>query len=187
MLCYPSSQACAQLFYANSQGAQIKISNSKNNAGHAASTNALLCEGKFINEDGNLRALKELRFDLPLSLTNKNALLVDPVSVNAAELKNDINFELTHSMVLPQLNIVHTIGYLYIQGARMRVEFQFNFVENNAETITLTARKMIRLSDFKREFISVFADDNAQDIIQMDLKLVIKNHNENMYLAAVVK
>lgn len=180
-----AQRASAQLFYANAAGSQIKISGSKNNANSAPSTNYFSCEGKFTTLGGTLQSISTLKFDLPLESRNKEHLLVNTALVNASPGANDIKFELTHSMVLPELNVVHAIGFLDIQGARMRVDFQLNFIENNSETITLTGRKSIRLSDYKKEFVSVFADEKAHDAIQIDLKLVVKNHQDKAaFLAA---
>lgn len=180
---FGSQRAAAQLFYASNEGSQVKISNSKNNALSAPSTNYFTCEGKFSNSVNGLEQLQSLKFSLPLSLKHKEQLLVNLQSLNAEEAKNDVNFELTHSMVLGELNVIHAIGFLDIQGARMRVDFQFHFIENNSETITLSGTKAIRLSDFKKEDISIFAGEKEQDFINFDLKLVVKNHNQ--YLASV--
>lgn len=149
----------AQLFFANLEGSQIKISSSKNNLAFAPITSQFTCEGNFTMVKGELAYLNALKFNLP----------------NTAQPKNDIQFELTHSMVLPELNVIHAIGYLAIQGVRTRVDFHLEYLENNSETITVMGKRSIKLSDYKKGYISVFADEKAQDIIQLDLKLVLKN------------
>ncbi|RZK38393.1 MAG: hypothetical protein EOO90_22435 [Pedobacter sp.] len=176
----------AQFFFSNFEGSQIKISNSKNNAQFAPLTGSLTCEGDFTMVNGSLDKLSSLNFNLPVDIQSKQAL-IEPTKLNTAAPKNDIGFELTHSMVLPKLGKIHAIGYLTIQGVRTRIDLHLDYVENNNETITVMGKRAIKLSDYKKDFISVFANAKAQDIIQLDLKLVIKNTLKNQYLAGVVR
>ncbi len=208
--------ASAQLFFANFGGSQVKISNIKNNGQFAPITNQLSCEGKFMMINGELQYLNALKFNLSINLKNKDLALISNDSSNTLQPNNEINFELTHSMVLPELNMIHAIGYLAIQGVKTRVYFHLNYMENDNETITIMGKRAIKLSDYKKEPISIFADEtimslhsqNAmnklmiassplknklysnekeQDIIQLDLKLVIKNSAKTEYIAVLVK
>ena len=60
-------------------------------------------------------------------------------------------------------------------------------MENNNETITVMGKRLIKLSDYKKDPISIFADTKALDIIQIDIKLVIKNPVKVEYIAALSK
>ncbi len=177
----------AQLFFSNFEGSQIKISSSSNNGQFAPITNQFSCEGKFTMINGELDNLSDLKFNLPISAKNKNQGLISSTVLNTNQPKNDINFELTHSMVLPELHIIHTVGYLDIQGVKTRIDLFLDYMENNSETITVMGSRSIRLSDYKKDFISVFASKKDQDIIQLDLKLVIKNAAKAEYIAAIAK
>lgn len=177
----------AQLFFANLEGSQVKISGSKNNMQFAPVTNHFACEGKFTMINGELQNLNALKFNLSLNLNNKHQVLINTVVLNTDQPNNNINFELTHSMVLPELNLIHVIGHLDIQGVKTRVDFRLDYIENNNETITVMGKRLIKLSDYKKNPISIFADTKTQDIIQLDLKLVIKNPAKVEYIAAVSK
>ncbi|MEJ5995752.1 hypothetical protein WG904_15075 [Pedobacter sp. Du54] len=183
MLITNLQKACAQLFFSNLEGSQVKISSSSNNGQFAPITTQFTCEGKFNMINGELDHLNDLKFNLPLNGKNDQGLIHTAI-LNTSQPKNDINFELTHAMVLPELNMIHAIGYLNIQGVRTRVNFQLNYIENNSETITIMGKRAIKLSDYKKNPISVFADKKTQDIIQLDLKLVIKNPGRVRYIAA---
>lgn len=175
----------AQLFFANLEGSQVKISGSKNNMQVAPITNHFSCEGKFTMINGELQYLSALKFNLPINSNGKDHSLVHTIVLNTTQPKNDISFELTHSMVLPELNLIHAIGYLDIQGVKTRVDFRLDYMENNNETITVMGKRLIKLSDYKKDPISIFADTKAQDIIQIDIKLVIKNPVKVEYIAAL--
>ena len=175
----------AQLFFSNVEGSQVKISSSNNNAQFASITKQFTCEGKFNMINGELDYLNDLKFNLPLNAKAKDQGLVSSRVLNTTEPKNDINFELTHSMVLPELHMIHAIGYLDIQGVKTRVDFHLDYIESNSETITIMGKRSIKLSDYKKNPISVFANAKAQDIIQLDLKLVIKNPAKVEYIAAI--
>ncbi len=177
----------AQLYFSNFEGSQIKISGTKNNAQLSPITSSFLCEGKFTMVNGELQDLTSLSFTLPLNLKNKEQALISPAVLATVKPKNDINFQLTHAMVLPELNIIHTVGYLAIQGVKTRVDFHLDYIENNTETITVMGKKAIKLSDYKKDPISVFADAKTQDIIQLDIKLVIKNPVKVDYIATLAK
>lgn len=177
----------AQLFFANYEGSQVKISGAKSNVQTASLTAQFSCEGKFSMVNGELQNLNALNFNLPLNGTSKDQSLISTTVLATAQPKNDINFSLTHSMVLPELNMIHAIGYLDIQGVKTRVDFHLDYIENNAETITIMGKKAIKLSDYKKDAISIFADAKTQDIIQLDIKLVLKNTPKVEYLAALVK
>ncbi|MES2652021.1 MAG: hypothetical protein V4663_09780 [Bacteroidota bacterium] len=177
----------AQLYFANAEGSQIKISGTKNNVQIAPVTNYFSSEGKFTMIGGELHYLNSLNFNLPLRVENKSLTLINTALLATTEPKNDINFQLTHSMVLPELSMIHAIGYLTIQGVKTRVDFHLDYIENSAETITVMGKKAIKLSDYKKDPISIFADAKTQDIIQLDLKLVIKNPVKVDYIAALAK
>lgn len=177
----------AQLFFANIEGSQVKISGSKNNMQFAPITNRFSCEGKFTMINGELQFLNALKFNLSLNSKSKDQGLVNTMVLNTAQPQNDISFELTHSMVLPELNLIHAIGYLNIQGVKTRVDFRLDYIENNNETITVMGKRLIKLSDYKKNPISIFEDAKKQDIIQLDLKLVIKNPAKIEYIAALAK
>lgn len=174
----------AQLYFANFEGSQIKISGTKSNAQIAPITTNFVCEGKFTSENGELQNLNSLNFTLPLI---KNKALINPAQLATTSNQTDINFQLTHSMVLPELGMIHAIGFLNIQGVKTRIALHLDYIENNAETITVMGKKAIQLSDYKKDPISVFADAKTQDIIQLDIKLVIKNPVKTDYIAALVK
>jgi len=180
-------KASAQLFFANLEGSQVKISGSKNNVQFAPITKRFSCEGKFTMINGELEYLDALKFNLPINLKNKEEVVINAAVLNTAQPKNDINFELTHSMVLPELNMIHAIGYLAIQGVKTRVDFHLDYIENNNETITVMGKRLIKLSDYKKYPISIFANEQAQDIIQLDLKLVIKSPVKAEYIVALTK
>lgn len=177
----------AQLFFSNFEGSQIKISSSSNNAQFAPITNHFSCEGKFTMINGELDNLSNLKFNLPINAKNKNQALINTTVLNTNQPKNEINFELTHAMVLPELHIIHSVGYLDIQGVKSRIDLFLDYMENNSETITVMGSRSIKLSDYKKDFISVFADKKAQDVIQLDLKLVLKNTAKAEYIAALTK
>ena len=175
----------AQLYFANFEGSQIKISGTKNNAPIAPSTANFVCEGKFTMANGELQYLNALNFTLPLN--KKNKALINPTELAIANPPSEINFQLTHAMVLPELSMIHAIGYLNIQGVKTRVDFHLDYIENSMETITVMGKKSIKLSDYKKDPISIFANAKTQDIIQLDLKLVIKNPAKAEYIATLAK
>lgn len=177
----------AQLFFANNEGSQVKISGTKNTTQLAPVTNYFSCEGKFTMVNGELQYLNALNFNLPLQAKQKDISLINTTVLATTQPKNDINFELTHSMVLPDLNVIHAIGYLDIQGVKTRVALHLDYIENNAETITVMGKRAVKLSDYKKDPISIFADAKTQDIIQLDIKLVIKNQAKADYIAALAK
>lgn len=181
-----SMRSKAQLFFSDFAGSQVKISSSSNNANFAPSTNHFSVEGKFSMVNGELDYLNNLKFNLPLN-NNSKGQLISANDINTKQPKNEINFELTHSMVLPELHIIHAIGFLDIQGVRTRVDFHLDYMENSNETITIMGSRAIKLSDYKKGWISVFADAKAQDIIKIDLKLVIKNPLKPNFIAALGK
>ncbi|RZL46040.1 MAG: hypothetical protein EOP00_16250 [Pedobacter sp.] len=180
-------KASAQLYFSNIEGSQVKISSSSNNAQFAPITRQFTCEGKFNMINGELVYLNDLKFNLPINAKAKDEGLISATVLNSIQPKNDINFELTHSMVLPELNMIHAIGYLDIQGVKTRVNFNLDYIANTNETITIIGRRSIKLSDYKKNHISVFADKKTQDIIQIDLKLVIKNPAKVEYIASLAK
>ena len=173
----------AQLFYANLEGSQVRISGTKSNVQLAPITTNFSCEGKFTMVNGALQNLSGLSFNLPLNEMDKEQSLINADLLPTAQPKNDINFSLTHSMVLPELNMIHAIGYLAIQGVKTRVDFHLDYIENNGEMITVMGKKAIKLSDYKKDPISIFADKKTQNIIQLDIKLVIKNPSKIAYIA----
>lgn len=177
----------AQLYFSNFEGSQIKISGTKNNAQIVPITAHFLSDGKFTMVNGELQDLTSLNFTLPLHLRNKDQALISPAVLATTQPKNAIHFQLTHAMVLPKLNRIHAIGYLNIQGVESRVDFHLDYIENNVETITVMGKKAIKLSDYKKDPISVFADTKTQDIIQLDIKLVIKNPVKVDYIATLAK
>lgn len=181
------NKASAQMYFANFEGSQVKISGTKNNVQFTPVTSDFSCEGKFTMINGELEYLDDLMFNLPLNQQSKEQTLINPTLLATVTPKSDINFQLTHSMVLPLLNMIHAIGYLDIQGVKTRIDFHLDYIENNAETITIMAKKSIKLSDYKKDPISIFADAKTQDIIQLDLKLVIKNHAKAEFIAAAEK
>jgi len=174
----------AQLFFSNDEGSQIKISSSRNQVNFTPITKQFSCEGKFSMINGELNYLNNLKFNLPLNTKSNDEGLVSNTALNTIQPKNDINFELTHSMILPELHMIHAIGYLDIQGVKTRVDFHLNYMENNNETITVMGKRLIKLSDYKKNPVSIFANAKTQDIIQLDLKLVIKNPSKAEYIAS---
>lgn len=180
-----SQKLAAQLFFSNFEGSQVKISSSNTNVKLVPITSQFSCEGKFTMLNGELSYLSDLKFNLPLAV--KDHEFTNTAVLNTAQPKNDINFELTHSMVLPELNMIHAIGYLVVQGVKTRVDFHLDYIENNNQMITIMGRRSIKLSDYKKNSISVFSDAKTQDIIQLDLKLVIKNPTKVEYIAALAK
>ncbi len=180
-----SQKLAAQLFFSNFEGSQVKISSSNTNVKLVPITSQFSCEGKFTMLNGELSYLSDLKFNLPLAA--KDQEFTNTKVLSAPRPINDINFELTHSMVLPELNMIHAIGYLVVQGIKTRVDFHLDYMENNNEMITIMGRRSIKLSDYKKNSISVFSDAKTQDIIQLDLKLVIKNPTKVEYIAALAK
>lgn len=177
------SKANAQLCFSNIEGSSIRISSDRIPVNADNKSQYLQCEGNFSNVQGELQQLNTLKFSIPSMDRPDGGRLIKTEELNGVQTNNDIKFEMTHSMVLPELHIIHAIGYLIVQGIRTRVDFSFDYVENDSETITITTRKLIRLSDYKKQFLSVFESDSKRDVIHMDMKLVIRKPAKPSYIA----
>lgn len=60
-------------------------------------------------------------------------------------------------------------------------------MENTNETITNMESRSIKLSDYKKGFISVFANTKAHNTIKVDLKIVLKKQTNTDFIASVAK
>lgn len=168
--------ANAQMYFANFEGSQVKISGNAIKAQAKNTGNNFSCEGNFKMKDGELQSISSLKFSLATTLPKGSLLLTQ------ASGAQNINFELTNAMVLPLMQMVHVIGFLDIEGVRRRADFQLDFIENNHETITIMGAKSINLNEYKKQSNYIFAAKEDEKIL-INLKLVIKNPQAINYLA----
>ncbi|MES2419162.1 MAG: hypothetical protein V4541_13325 [Bacteroidota bacterium] len=173
----------AQMYYANLEGSRAKISDNSSYRQLKNLESNFFCEGDFTMINGTLQNISSLKFSMPLNLQKRNQLLIEPALVNTSALSKNMNFELTHAMVLPLMNKIHIIGFLAIEGARNRVDFQFDYIENDENTITVMGTKMIELGDYKK----TYAVTKNKDEVLLNLKMVLKKPMAQNYFASAAK
>ncbi len=132
-------------------------------------------EGNFIIKDGYLDDVKGFVLSIPLSAVNEIFSNNSP--------KENLDFKLTHVMVLPQMGLVHIVGDLEIAGTIKRTELDFNFKLNEDQSITLIGTKVIKLSDYKKDLISNSLMVKNKKEINLDLNLVLNKRNDNFFAA----
>ncbi len=159
----------AQWYYQNEQGSQVKISGLDLQQRGIPYLN-FKSGASFEMKNGALNRIDSLQFSLPSPLIPGTGVINKENPSEGA-----IDFQLTHSMVLPYLNQIHLIGYLSIDGVRSRINFQGDFVENNEETVTIVASTFVNSNDFQKDPDKWIIPDNKAPKIRLDVKLIIKN------------
>ncbi len=136
--------ANAQTPYQASSTSQVKVSIGSNSLVSNLESNLLNAEGNFVIENGKLEDVKSLKLSMPIGYSL-------PGSDVSYSNTGQINFNLTHVMVLPILKRVFVVGFLTLNNVSHRIDMEFNLTHNKDESITLSGVKSLKLSDYQKE------------------------------------
>jgi len=158
-------KANAQNPYRVASESQIKISIDSNKTSLHES-NSFSAQGSFIFKNGELDDVSS--FDLVMPM-NKSA-------EDLTATKDSISFKLTHVMVLPIMKKIHIVGFLNVAGVSTRTDFDFSFIVNADQTITMNGDKFIKLSDYRNETTtSMVSYLSNNDELKLSMNLIFKN------------
>lgn len=128
----------------------------------------LVAEGNFIVKDGVLDEINSFELALPIANTSGNS--------NQKVNKDEISFKLTHVMILPMMKMIYAVGILNIGGVTSRTDLEFSFVMNSDESITLTGRKSIKLSEYHKEPNFALASLSNNNEVNLNMNLIFKSN-----------
>ncbi|MFA6277551.1 MAG: hypothetical protein WC622_12420 [Pedobacter sp.] len=160
-----TQSAKAQTPYKVEGDSQIKISVDSNQ--NISST--LTAEGNFIVKDGVLDEINSFELALPIANAAGN-------SINQTLNKDGISFKLTHVMILPVMKMIHAVGVLNVGGISSRTDMEFSFVMNSDESITLSGRKSIKLSEYHKEPNFALASLSNNNEVNLNMNLIFKSN-----------
>lgn len=157
-----SSNVNAQMNYRAEGDSHIMITTDSNRNVISTAVSSLVAEADFIIKDGVLDEVSSLKLRMPAQKVNESS---------------DLDFKLTHVMVLPIMRKIHVVGMLNINGISKRTDIDFNFVVNQDQSITLTGDKAINLSDFHTNSTVEFASltKKSEKQLKLEMNFVFKN------------
>lgn len=141
----------------------------------AIGNSKLNTESNFIIKDGCLDELKS--FALKMNLLPSDKAFSD-------HLTNDsLEFELTHVMILPYMNLIHIVGNMEVEGVSKRTELDFSYSVNQDQSLTLSGTKLIKLSDFRKADRVTPLNPRLTNEISLVFNLLLKN-SKHKFIAA---
>lgn len=167
-----SGKVNAQTNYKAEGESHVMITTATSNDVPSATVNCVNAEGDFIIKDGVLDNISSLKLTVPIQKENEG-------------LKNkNIDFNLSHVMILPIMKKIHVVGLLNVAGISQRAFIDFNYVINSDQSITLTGNKVINLKEFEKDAEVQLASLNEKNENQLDLKMNFIFKNDTYKLSA---
>ena len=153
----------------------LSVGSLKSNFKALGNSKSLNAEGSFTLKDGCLDEVKS--FALKMNLLPSDRILSEHLSNDSLE------FELTHVMILPYMNLVHIVGNLEVEGVTRRTELDFSYSVNKDQSLSLSGTKLIKLSDYRKTSKINGANPRVNNEISLVFNLLLKN-NKHKFIAA---
>lgn len=148
----------------------LSVGSLKSNFKALASSKDLNAEGNFTLKDGCLDEVKF--FALKMNLLPSDRISSEFLSNNSLE------FELTHVMILPYMNLIHIVGNMEVEGVSRRTELDFSYSVNEDQSLSLSGAKLIKLSDYRKVAKTNALNPRSTNEINLVFNLLLKNNHK---------
>lgn len=139
-------------------------------------TNAIDCQGSFETKDDELLTISDLSFTLPVNSLKSNNHELETM-LNEVFNKNNrraIVFKQQSVMILPIMKKIHVIGELSLLNGAQSLPLQVNYELTNDQTLTITGKQMISLSQYGLKLPSHMAG-TIDDEVEIEINFVLVN------------